>query len=132
LLHIYKRLQTGFSFTENKNFSEFITKSTEGIHRFFKAEIQSINKHLLKISAKRFRSYSNALKKDALPQKAEHLDFFAVNSKMRTVKSRETREIRGVGLSPLDEVFLASWICGSCWYICIRNVVLLYQLFSFT
>ena len=33
---------------------------------------------------------------------------------------------------PLDEMFLVSWICSGCWYISIRDVVLLYQLFSFT
>ena len=35
-------------------------------------------------------------------------------------------------LFPLDGRFLASWICGGCWYISIRDIVLLYQLFAFT
>lgn len=35
-------------------------------------------------------------------------------------------------LFPLNGRFLASWICGGCWYISIRDIVLLYQLFSFT
>jgi len=37
-----------------------------------------------------------------------------------------------VGLFPLNGGFLALWICSGCWYNSTRNVVLLYQLFSFT
>jgi len=35
-------------------------------------------------------------------------------------------------LFPHDEVFLALWICGGCHYNSFRDIVPLYQLFSFT